>query len=98
MDQEIGKSIKAVGIPSNQAARIISRFGSQNRLAVLMSETSGAVFRQSNIRGWLVKRGFIPPEYHQVVYDAAKAAGIDLTLKDFASFPDDHPLMTEGQE
>lgn len=61
-----------------QAERIISKFGGITRMARLLGEG----YYPTLISGWK-RRGHIPPEHHQVIYDTAKREGIPLKPAEF---------------
>lgn len=67
---------------SSQAARIIEKFGTQERLAQALG------CRQSVIAGWK-RRGFVPAPQQGRVLAAAASTGIALEPSDFFDAPPD---------
>jgi ribosome-binding protein aMBF1 (putative translation factor) len=63
-----------------QAAIIIEKFGTQERLAAALG------CRQSVIAGWK-RRGFVPAPQQQRVLEAAKKLGVRLRPSDFFARP-----------
>lgn len=72
--------IRDNSVAMNQAARVITKFGTQERLADALG------CRQSVIAGWK-RRGFIPAPQQSRVLDAARRLKIALTPDDFFDPP-----------
>ena len=73
----------------NQAQRIVSRFGSANRLAVLLSDAVGRPVYRSTVLRWCKPRtaggtgGYVPPRWYRAILHVAKAEGLNLVDDDF---------------
>lgn len=64
---------------TTQAKRIIERFGGVSRLTKALGEG----YYPTLISNWRRGKGFIPSEYHQAIYEAAKRDGVPLEPSDF---------------
>jgi hypothetical protein len=73
-----------------QAERIIEKFGGVNELARALGHRN-----PTTVSGWRL-RGFIPPRQHDPIWQAARRAGVDLVLADFAAVTDPAPDLTMG--
>jgi hypothetical protein len=63
-------------VADNAAKAVISKFGSQSKLAVAL-ET-----RQSTVAHW-ARTGIVPPKWHAKIIEAAAVTGVSVTEYDF---------------
>lgn len=73
----------------NPVARIISKFGTQEKLAAALGT------RQNVISMWK-KRGYVPAQQQPKVLAAARDLGIDLTPDDFFDLGESAPQQPEA--
>jgi hypothetical protein len=74
-----------------QAARIITKFGGEAKIAALLDITVPRVQRWSFPASRGGNDGRVPPKHYQFLLDAAKARNIDLSPSDFFDSIGDFP-------
>jgi hypothetical protein len=92
MDETV-RSIKEFGLEMTQAKRVIGKFGGPSRMARSLEEVSGARVFPSVVSSWALRGGFIPAQYHELVFEAAERSKVRLTIEDFSAFPAGHPIF-----
>ncbi len=60
-----------------QAERIIEKFGSLAALSKALGHRN-----PTTVQGWK-ESGFIPPKYHQAIFDIGRSMGVALSPEDF---------------
>lgn len=80
--------IKDVAMKSDQASRLVEKFGGRSALARALSKAAGVTISHSTVQSWELNDGFIPAKYHHLVIAAGADLGIEITERDLLARAD----------